>query len=130
MGIKLLSALAIALAAAYAIRHFAFRPSYPLTIGYSAKAQQAEAPEREQQTIIAEPIVVQFPLDLNTATEPELSTIPGVGNVTSQRIIQYREHIGGYTSLEQLMEISGIGEGTFDTISAYLVLEGDAVDQA
>jgi competence protein ComEA len=51
-----------------------------------------------------------------------LELIPGVGNVTAQRIIQYRDHLGGYTSLEQLMEISGIGEGTYAELEPYLVV--------
>lgn len=67
-------------------------------------------------------ITVEFPLDLNTATAQQLEFIPQIGEVTAQRIIQYREALGSYTSLEQLMEIKGIGQKTFDTISAYLII--------
>ena len=74
-----------------------------------------------------EPVVLfQFPLDINTATVSELVHIPGVGDVTAQRIIQYRNHLGGYyTELIQLMGIRGIGERTFENISPYLFVRGE-----
>ena len=65
---------------------------------------------------------VQFPLDLNTADYDELCLIPRIGDVTAQRILQYRAVLGGYTSLEQLMEIQGIGEKTFEAIAPYLII--------
>lgn len=81
-----------------------------------------DEPEEEEDDRIYS---VQFPLELNSATQEQLMFIPKVGNVTSQRIVQYREHLGGYTSLEQLMEIKGIGQGTYDQIAPYLYLEGE-----
>ncbi|WP_367131333.1 helix-hairpin-helix domain-containing protein [Saccharothrix sp. HUAS TT1] len=50
------------------------------------------------------------PLNLNTATEAQLDTLPGVGPVTAQRIIDRRQKRGPFTSLEQLGEIEGIGD--------------------
>jgi len=70
---------------------------------------------------------VQFPLELNQATFEQLLFIPQVGNVTAQRIIQYREHLGGYSSLEQLLEIRGIGGKTYEQITAYLYLAGESI---
>ena len=64
-----------------------------------------------------------FPLNINTATQEELTYIPRVGEVISSRIVQYRDVLGGYTSLEQLMEIKGIGEATYLHLSGYLTLE-------
>lgn len=52
-------------------------------------------------------------VDINAATAEVLEQIPGVGPVLAQRIITYREQNGGFTSVEQLMEVSGIGEATF-----------------
>jgi len=69
-------------------------------------------------------VLVTFPLELNTATLEELIYIPQVGEVTAQRILQYRDVLDGYTDLEQLREISGIGDKTYETISAYLYIEG------
>ena len=65
----------------------------------------------------------QFPLNINTATQEELAYIPRVGEVMSSRIVQYRDVLGGFTSLEQLMEIKGIGEATYLHLSGYLTLE-------
>lgn len=62
------------------------------------------------------------PISLNRATKAELMMIPGIGEKYAERIIAYREQIGGFTSLEQLMEISGIGQKRFEEWSAYLVL--------
>ncbi|WP_162470680.1 ComEA family DNA-binding protein [Saccharothrix deserti] len=50
------------------------------------------------------------PLDLNTATKEQLDTLPGVGPVTAQRIVDRRQKRGPFTSLEQLGEIEGIGD--------------------
>ncbi|ONI85777.1 hypothetical protein ALI22I_28630 [Saccharothrix sp. ALI-22-I] len=50
------------------------------------------------------------PLDLNTATKDQLDTLPGVGPVTAQRIVDRRQKRGPFTSLEQLGEIEGIGD--------------------
>jgi competence protein ComEA len=52
-------------------------------------------------------------IDINTATVDVLDQIPGVGPVLAQRIIAYRDLNGGFTSVDQLMEVSGIGEATF-----------------
>ena len=62
-------------------------------------------------------------LNLNTATKEELMLISGIGEVTATKIIEYRDAIGGFTSLEQLMDIDGIGEKKFATWSRYLTLD-------
>jgi len=53
------------------------------------------------------------PLDLNTATVEQLDRLPGVGPVLAQRIVDYRTRHGGFRSVEQLREVSGIGERRF-----------------
>lgn len=49
------------------------------------------------------------PLDLNTATAEQFDTLPGVGPVLAQRIVEYRTQHGGFRSVEQLQDVSGIG---------------------
>lgn len=53
------------------------------------------------------------PLSLNSATAAQLEELPGVGEVLARRIIEYRDSHGGFQSVEQLREISGIGERKF-----------------
>ncbi len=52
-------------------------------------------------------------VELNTATATELRTLPGVGERTAERIIEYREEHGGFEKIEDLMNVRGIGEKTF-----------------
>lgn len=62
-------------------------------------------------------------IPLNTATKEQLMTIKGIGETYAQRILDYREQIGGFTSLEQLMDIDGIGEGRYNSWVVYLTLD-------
>ena len=49
-------------------------------------------------------------MDVNTATLAELDTLPGVGPVLAQRILDWRAQNGRFTSVDELGEISGIGD--------------------
>ncbi|MGW2308451.1 helix-hairpin-helix domain-containing protein [Actinomadura luteofluorescens] len=53
------------------------------------------------------------PLDLNAATPDQLDDLPGVGPVLAQRIVAYRTQHGGFRSVEQLQDVSGIGAHRF-----------------
>jgi competence protein ComEA len=50
------------------------------------------------------------PVDVNTATLAELDTLPGVGPVLAQRILDWRAANGRFTSVDELSEVSGIGD--------------------
>ncbi|PKW14889.1 competence protein ComEA [Saccharopolyspora spinosa] len=52
-------------------------------------------------------------VNLNTATEDQLDELPGIGEVTAKRIVQWRAEHGRFDSVEQLREVGGIGESRF-----------------
>lgn len=52
------------------------------------------------------------PVNLNTATNAELEELPGVGPVTAASIIDWREEHGRFSTVEELLEVSGIGDAT------------------
>lgn len=56
-------------------------------------------------------------VSLNTADQATLETLPGVGPVLAQRIIEWRTTNGGFTAVEELNEVSGIGEKLYAQIS-------------
>ncbi|GHD18105.1 hypothetical protein GCM10010313_48190 [Streptomyces violarus] len=53
------------------------------------------------------------PVSLNTATTDQLDTLPGVGPVLAQHIIDYRTQHGGFRSVDELREVNGIGDRRF-----------------
>ncbi|KAL0962141.1 hypothetical protein UPYG_G00336240 [Umbra pygmaea] len=61
-------------------------------------------------------LVNQERLNINTATEEELMTLPGVNRTVAQNIVRYRECIGGFKKVEDLALVSGIGAGKLEII--------------
>jgi competence protein ComEA len=61
------------------------------------------------------------PIDLNTATVEQLDTLPGVGPVTAQKIVDYRREHGPFTSVDQLDAISGIGPTRIENLRRHVV---------
>jgi competence protein ComEA len=55
-------------------------------------------------------------ININTASLAELDSLPGIGPALAQRIIDYREENGAFTTIEDIMDVSGIGPATFDRI--------------
>ena len=53
------------------------------------------------------------PQDLNSATEAELMELPGIGEELARRIVEYRENNGPFSAVEDIMQVSGIGESKF-----------------
>ena len=64
----------------------------------------------------------QGKISINTATEAELSQLDGIGSVKAKAIVDYRTKYGGFKSLDELMNVSGIGEKTFDKIKEKIIL--------
>ncbi|WP_220699289.1 helix-hairpin-helix domain-containing protein [Nocardioides cavernaquae] len=58
-------------------------------------------------------------VNLNTATPAELEELPGVGPVTAASIVTFREEHGSFTSVDELLDVSGIGEATLAEIAPH-----------
>ena len=69
---------------------------------------------------VARKITVDNPLDINRATLAQLDTLPGIGPVTAQRIIDYRNQVGRINALDDLKKISGLGGAKFEEIKSLL----------
>ena len=55
-------------------------------------------------------------ININTASASELMELNGIGETKAEAIIAYREEHGAFGSTEEIMQVSGIGQGTFDKI--------------
>lgn len=60
------------------------------------------------------------PISLGTATADQLDTIDGIGPVTAEKILEYRDQNGGLSSVDQLDQVSGIGPATMESLRARL----------
>jgi competence protein ComEA len=61
-------------------------------------------------------------LDVNTASESELTSLPGVGPGLARRIVEYRTANGPFQSVDDLQNVSGIGPSKFDRMASYIRL--------
>lgn len=58
----------------------------------------------------------QTKININTATEEELDTLPGIGPSTATKILDYRKEKGKFKTIEEIKEVSGIGESKYEKI--------------
>jgi len=79
-----------------------------------------------QQLVV--PVAGEAPTDvssgvsLNSATESELTALPGVGPATAAAIVAHRESTGGFGSVEQLLDVRGIGPAKFESLRDQVTL--------
>lgn len=59
-------------------------------------------------------------INLNKASQSELETLPGIGPVKAQAIIEYRDSSGPFKAIEDIMEISGFGQKTFEKLKEHI----------
>ena len=67
-------------------------------------------------------------IDLNTTSLEQLQLLPGIGQSLAQRILDYRLEHNGFSTIEELMQISGIGEKKFEQIKQYIKAGGSYED--
>lgn len=64
----------------------------------------------------------QSTVNINTANKDELDDIPGVGPLTAEKIIEYRRTKGAFKKIEDIKNVSGIGDKKFESIKAYITI--------
>jgi competence protein ComEA len=82
--------------------------------------QQVVVPERGTGGGTGIAAATEGPIGIGTASVADLETIDGIGPVTAQKIVEYRDSQGGLSSVEQLDEVSGIGPATMESLRARL----------
>ena len=61
-------------------------------------------------------------VNINTATQTELETLPGIGPSTALKIINYRNENGKFSSIDEIKNVSGIGDSKFENIKKYITI--------
>ena len=89
-----------------------------LTLFLRDRAALAGAGVETERAVPQEEIVPDVsPLNINTATEEELTALPGIGPELAARVVAYRTESGPFAQIEDIMNVKGIGQGKFDDIA-------------
>ena len=98
-------------------------PPVTLSIPVSMHTEPTVAAVVESTADPTEPPVI-FPVDLNTAGVRELTALPGIGDVLAARILAYREEQKGFSSVNDLLNVDGIGKKRFEAILDLITIGG------
>jgi len=81
-----------------------------------ADQRSATPPKRSHQGL----------LDLNRATDQDFDALPGIGHKLAERIMEYRQSVGAFHSLDELRAVKGIGKKKFERIRRLVTVTSDA----
>ena len=95
----------------------------PVVSSSAAEAVDTAAPRSSPAETTAPAAAEPELVNINTATLEQLDSLPGIGPVIAQRILDYREQHGPFTSLSQLTLIEGIGEKRLTAIIDLITIE-------
>jgi len=85
----------------------------PTAVNVDAKTGDATVPNAE---------TLAFVVELNSASKAELTNLPRVGEKLAERIVERREELGGFRSVDDLLGVKGIGEKTLDRMRPFCVV--------
>ncbi len=78
--------------------------------------------EKENNTTLKNGEIPLKRININLALSADLQMLPGVGEITAEKIIEYREANNGFSSIEELMQVKGIGIKKFEKIKNLVTL--------
>jgi len=87
-----------------------------VTIGTNPSSLKVETMEPEKRFLYF------IPINVNTAQADELVVLPGIGDKTARAIIQHRQKHGNFSKLDELKDVSGIGDYKFMRMKGYLTI--------
>lgn len=90
---------------------------------YQVEAASVDSSEAIEESNGSSAILAVEKLNINTADFFELIALPGVGEVTADGILEYRDKHGRFQSIDQLMEVPGIGEGKLEKLKEYITVD-------
>ena len=101
-----------------------------LTVGYFLGQRRSEPYSVSAQTLWTQevqagtaPVSTEIePVNINTADVNQLQSLPGIGQVRAEQIIAEREENGEFSIPEDILRVSGIGEGTLEEIIDYITV--------
>ena len=97
--------------------------SITLSVPPSTQTLPPETIAEEVPTTPTEP-PVQFPINILLAEKEEFMALPGIGEVLAQRILDYRSQAGGFSRVEDLLNVEGIGKQRFEDIYDLITIGG------
>lgn len=121
----LLLLTAFACLALLAVHQGAFTPAPEVSFSKDAGTFSAFEGSFRQETGVSDAVSEEKRVNINRATAEELERLPKIGPVLAQRIVAYREECGVFFSVEELTEVSGIGEKTLDSLRDYVTVGED-----
>jgi len=102
------------------------QPAPPISVQHAEQLSAfVESVKRDSLASEPSPVVAadmrpRGRLDLNQASYQELMELPGIGPVMAQRILEYRARTGGFSKVEELAEVKGVGAKRVEKLRAYV----------
>lgn len=92
----------------------------------SEKEKENEVEEVEKNSVQDEKLVIsnsKNKVNINKATVSELTTVPGIGASTAEKIVSYREENGKFKEIEDIKNVSGIGANKYESMKDYITVK-------